>query len=54
LEDRELVRHREPYWAIGDLDTVREAREFQSAAAFLDDELGSESRTEWLEAYLQG
>lgn len=54
LGDRELVRHREPYWAIGDLDTVREAREFQSAAAFLDDELGSESRTKWLEAYLQG
>ena len=48
LKERDLVRHKEPYWAIGDLDHVREAFVFRSNAAFLDDELGSESREEWL------
>lgn len=50
LEDRRLVRHREPYWAIGDLDAVRDAAVFHSTAAFLDDELGPERRDEWLAA----
>lgn len=50
LENRDLVRHKEPYWAIGDLDHVREAFVFQSNAAFLDEELGTESREEWLTA----
>lgn len=50
LEERGLVRHREPYWAIGDLDAVRDAIMFHSSAAFLDDELGPESREEWLAA----
>ena len=48
LADRGLVRHREPYWAIGDLDTVRDASLFHSLAAGLDETLGSESREEWL------
>ena len=50
LEERGLVRHREPYWAIGDLEAVRDARLFGSTAEFLDDELGPESRGEWLTA----
>ncbi|AQL42737.1 TrmB family transcriptional regulator [Halorientalis sp. IM1011] len=50
LEERDLVRHKEPYWAIGDLDRVRNATVFQSTAAFLDEELGTESREEWLDA----
>lgn len=50
LEERELVRHREPYWAIGDPEAVRDAVAFSSTAAFLDDELGNESRAEWLAA----
>ncbi|GAA0510680.1 hypothetical protein SAMN04488066_10986 [Halorubrum aquaticum] len=50
LAERDLVRHREPYWAIGDLDAVREATTFASTAGFLDDELGPESRGEWLAA----
>ena len=54
LEERELVRHREPYWAIGNLDTVRDARLFQSISAFLDEELGPESRDEWLTAARDG
>lgn len=54
LEDRELVRHREPYWAIGDVDAVRDAMAFSSAAEVLDEELGSESREEWLGAAREG
>jgi predicted AAA+ superfamily ATPase len=50
LEERGLVRHREPYWAVGDLDAIREATVFHSTAAFLDEELGPENREEWLAA----
>jgi predicted transcriptional regulator len=50
LADRNLVRHREPYWAAGDLDSIRDASIFSSMSAFLDDELGTESRDEWLDA----
>jgi len=50
LQERELVRHREPYWAIGDLETVRDAMVFSSTAEFLDERLGPESREEWLSA----
>lgn len=50
LEDRGLVRHKRPYWAVSDLDRVRESFVFGSAAAHLDDELGPESREEWLSA----
>ncbi len=50
LEERGLVRHKEPYWALGDPDAVRDAQLFQSTAGFLDDELGPESREEWLAA----
>lgn len=50
LEARGLVRHREPYWAIGDLEAVRDARVFGSTAALLDDVLGPEDREEWLQA----
>jgi len=54
LEDSGLVRHREPYWAVGDLDAVREARALSSTVEFLDDTLGPESREEWLTAALEG
>jgi hypothetical protein len=54
LEERDLVRHKEPYWAIGDLDHVRDAFVFRSNAAFLDEELGSENRDEWLTAAEEG
>jgi len=50
LEAQDLVRHREPYWAIGDPNAVRNADAFHSTAEFLDEELGSESRDEWLTA----
>ncbi|WP_276256484.1 HTH domain-containing protein [Halomontanus rarus] len=50
LRSRELVRHKEPYWAIGDLDRVRDAFMFQSTTQFLDEKLGQEDRDEWLDA----
>jgi len=50
LEERGLVRHREPYWAVGDFDAVRDAMAFSSTADFLDETLGPESREEWLAA----
>lgn len=50
LEERELVRHKEPYWAIGSLETIRDASMFHSISSFLDSELGTESREEWLNA----
>jgi len=54
LEERGLVRHREPYWAIGDLEAVRDAMVFSSTAEFLDDTLGPESREEWVTAARHG
>lgn len=50
LEDRGLVRHKEEYWALGDVEAVRDAFAFHSIADFLDDELGPESREAWLSA----
>ena len=50
LEERGLVRHREPYWAIRDVEEVQSAMVFSSTAEFLDDVLGPESREEWLRA----
>jgi hypothetical protein len=50
LEERGLVRHRKPYWAIGDVEMVQDATMFSSTAAFLDDTLGPESREDWLRA----
>lgn len=50
LKERGLVRHREPYWAVGDLDDVQDAVVFGSTVEFLNEELGAESREEWLKA----
>lgn len=54
LEERGLVRHREPYWAVGDIEDVRDAMVFSSTATFLDETVGSESREEWLRASEDG
>lgn len=50
LRERGLVRHREPYWAVGDLEAIRDAMLLHSTTTTLDDELGPESRDEWLSA----
>lgn len=54
LEVSGLVRHREPYWAVGDLEEVRDATGFRSSTEFLDEPLGPESREEWLTAVQEG
>lgn len=50
LEARGLVRHRAPYWALGDPDALGEARRFGATAAYLDELLGPEDRETWLQA----
>ncbi len=50
LEERGLVQHRAPYWAIGDIEAVQNAMTFSSTASFLDETLGTERRDEWLQA----
>lgn len=50
LREKELVRHKEPYWTLGEFERVREAYMFQSISAFLDEKLGEEDRDEWLAA----
>lgn len=47
LEERGLVCHREPYWAIGEPEGVSDAMLFSSTTEFLDEGLGPESREEW-------
>ena len=48
LKKQELVRHKRPYWTIGDRKNVRDAFQLRSTASFLDETLGTESRTEWV------
>ena len=50
LRHRGLVRHKEPFWAIGDLERVRNAYMLRSTNRFLDEKLGEEDRDEWLTA----
>ncbi|WP_049935204.1 hypothetical protein [Haloplanus natans] len=50
LKERGLVRHKEPYWAIGDIEAVQDAMMFSSTVEFLNETLGAESREEWLRA----
>lgn len=47
LEDRDLVRHKGDYWAIGNLETVRDAYDFHRTLADLDERFGEEDREEW-------
>lgn len=54
LKQRELVRHKAPYWAIGDVEAVYEAFTFHSTVDFLDAHLGEERRSEWLAAADEG
>ena len=50
LRKRDLVRHKEPYWAVGELDRVRDAYILHSTSHFLDEKLGEEDCDEWLAA----
>ena len=47
LEERELVRHRGEYWAIGDEDRIRSFEKYRRATERLNDRYGAEDREEW-------
>lgn len=50
LEERGLVRHRAPYWAIGDREAIEDAAILHETTVFLDRTLGPENEEEWLQA----
>ena len=51
LEDRGLVRHKGPYWAItDDREHLRRAYDLHRANHLFSDLYGEEDRDEWLEA----
>ena len=54
LEDRDLVRHKGDYWAIGDMETVREAYETHRIMESLDERYGEEDPEEWREHAAEG
>ncbi|WP_136716875.1 MarR family transcriptional regulator [Halorientalis salina] len=47
LEERELVRHKGAYWAIGDPERIREAEGLSSTLQFLDERFGTEDPADW-------
>lgn len=50
LKDRNLVRHKPPYWAAGDSDRIRAAIDLSRSLEALDEQLGSEDMGAWREA----
>lgn len=54
LEDRDLVRHKGDYWAIGDAETVRDAYRTHRIMETLDDRYGAEDLDEWREHAAEG
>lgn len=49
LEDRELVRHKGQYWALGDPERVRSFGRYQRATSRLNDRYGEEDPEAWRE-----
>ncbi len=49
LEDRDLVRHKGEYWAIGSPERVRDAFRFHRLVDELDEQMGEEDLDEWRE-----
>lgn len=47
LKERKLVRHKPPYWAIGDPVRVRGAIDLARDLETFDDQLGVEDMDEW-------
>ena len=51
LEERELVRHKGPYWAItDDEDRLRRAYDLHRITEHFDERYGEEDRDEWIAA----
>lgn len=49
LHERDLVRHKGDYWAIGDEEMIRDAVHLHRLLADLDEQAGAESLDEWRE-----
>ncbi|NGM70293.1 MarR family transcriptional regulator [Natronolimnobius sp. AArcel1] len=47
LKERDLVRHKPPYWAAGDQERIRSAVDFSRSLETLNDTLGSEDMDAW-------
>lgn len=54
LEDRDLVRHKGDYWAIGDMETVRRAYDYHKLVERLNEQYGEEDIDEWRERAVEG
>jgi hypothetical protein len=50
LENRGLVRHKRPYWALGDRQRLADAGAFSQSLDALDARLGPEDMDEWVKA----
>jgi Mn-dependent DtxR family transcriptional regulator len=49
LEDRDLVRHKGDFWAIGDEEHVREVFSFHQTVEYLNEQFEEEDIDEWRE-----
>jgi DNA-binding IclR family transcriptional regulator len=49
LEERDLLKHKGDYWAIGDEQAIRDAFHFQRNMDALDERFGAEDLDEWRE-----
>lgn len=49
LKQRNLVRHKSPYWALGDERRIRSAYDFSDTLTALNEQLGEEDMEEWRE-----
>ncbi len=47
LEDRDLVRHKGEYWAIGEVERIRSFERYRRATERLNERYGSEDKAEW-------
>lgn len=47
LEERDLVRHKGEYWAIGDRERIQSFDRYRRATRRLNDRYGAEDRDEW-------
>ncbi|MDQ2051169.1 helix-turn-helix domain-containing protein [Natronolimnohabitans sp. A-GB9] len=50
LKDRNLVRHKPPYWAAGERQRIRSAFDFGRSLDALNEQLGTEDMDAWREA----
>lgn len=50
LEERELVRHKGEYWAIGDEERLRSFDRYQRATERLNERYGREDKDDWRKA----